>query len=644
VQAVDSPTSFPRLEDELLLYWQADDTFTKSITQRAGSPTYVFYDGPPFATGLPHYGHILTSYIKDTVPRYFTMRGYQVPRRWGWDCHGLPVEFEVEKELGLKSRKDILDLGVEQFNEACRRLVMRYAAEWRAFVQRMGRWVDFDGAYRTMDAPYMESVIWAFKQLYEKGLAYEGNKVVPYCTRCQTGLSNFEARLDDAFRPRRDPSLFVKFRRADAGSEYFVAWTTTPWTLPSNAALAVAPDLEYSLLEFEGDLLWIATAAIPQALPAAPAVRVVNRALGLDLLGSRYFPVLPLSHWAGESFPVLAADFVTAIDGTGIVHIAPAFGEDDAALAAANGVKGANPVRDDGTYDETAGEYLAGQHVFQVTATIVRALKKDGLLLQQNTIEHNYPHCWRCDNPLIYRAVKSWFIRVSELKEQLIELNRKINWVPEHIKEGRMGDWLANARDWAVSRSRFWGAPIPVWQCAACSELQVIGGCKELQERSQRPVVDLHRPKVDEHLIPCPRCSAQMRRIPDVFDCWFESGSMPFASQHYPFEDKPAFEEQFPGDFIVEYIAQTRGWFYTLMVLSTACFDKEPFSNALCHGVILARDGRKMSKRLKNYPDPMQLMRAHGSDALRVALLSSSVCKGEDIRFTEVDGVNQDGR
>ncbi|MCK3842370.1 isoleucine--tRNA ligase [Pseudomonas sp. W15Feb34] len=624
------PVRFPAMEDAVLERWEKEKTFEQSISAREGKPVYVFYDGPPFATGLPHYGHILTSYIKDVIPRYQTMLGKQVPRRWGWDCHGLPVEFEVEKAMGFKSKRDILEFGVEQFNDECRELVLKYADDWRGFVNRMGRWVDFDGAYKTMDNDYMESVLWGFKTLHDKGHVYEGGKIVPYCVRCQTVLSNFEARLDDAFRPRRDMSAYVKFRQQDRPDTFFLAWTTTPWTLPANVALAVAADENYVCIEHGEERLWLAEGCLGGLLDEPV---ILERCTGAELAGLRYLPVV------GEvidasAHRVVTADFVQMGDGSGIVHIAPAFGEDDALLGQQYELPAPNPVRDDGTFSDAVAQY-AGQNIFEATPRILADLKSSGLLFKQEQIEHNYPHCWRCDNPLIYRAVESWFIRASALREQLVENNSQVNWVPEHVKEGRFGDWIRNARDWAVSRNRFWGAPIPVWRCDQCGTVEVMGSIAQIEARSGRKVEDLHVPHIDEHRFACQCCEGTMSRVTGVFDCWFESGAMPFASRHYPFENKQEFEQTFPADFIVEYLAQTRGWFYTMMVISTGCFEQNPFKNAMCHGVILAKDGRKMSKRLKNYPNPMDLMQTHGSDALRVALLASPVCKGEDIKFSE---------
>ena len=634
LREVPIDVSFPALEREVLARWIREGTFERSIAARVGAPEYVFYDGPPFATGLPHYGHILTSYIKDVVPRYFTMRGHHVPRRWGWDCHGLPVEVEIEKELGFRSRADIVAYGVGRFNDACRTAVLRYADEWRTIMRRLGRWVDFDNDYKTMDPDYMESVVWVFRALWDRGLIYEGNKVVPYCTRCQTTLSNFESRQDDAFRSRQDPAVTVGFRRADRPGEAFLAWTTTPWTLPSNVALAVGADIEYSAMAKGGDTVWLARAALPRYERELAGYVERERMRGRDLIGVRFEPLLPYfaDLASAGAFRVLAGDFVTTEDGTGIVHLAPAFGEDDAALCAAAGIEGPNPVGDDGAFDVRVADF-AGQHVFAANPHLIRFLKDRGAVFSHETIEHSYPHCWRCDQPLIYRAIRTWFVEVTKVKEQMLAANAKVSWVPEHIRDGRFGNWLANARDWAISRNRFWGAPIPVWRCAACAALEVIGSRAELERRSGRPLADWHRPAIDGHTWSCV-CGGLMTRIGDVLDCWFESGSMPYAQVHYPVEHKAEFEASFPGDFIVEYVAQTRGWFYTMVVLAAALFDGPPFRNVVCHGVILAEDGRKMSKRLKNYPDPMELVELHGSDALRAALLSSPVVQGADLRFS----------
>jgi len=640
--------SFPQLEEEVLEFWTRERTFERSIEERrrAGAKDYVFYDGPPFATGLPHYGHILTSLIKDTVPRFFTMRGHVVDRRWGWDCHGLPIENEIERELGISGKRQIEEYGVGKFNERCAEAVTRYTKEWEQIITRLGRWVDFRRDYKTMDLNYMESVLHVFWQLYNKGLIYEGDKVVAYCHRCQTPLSNFEARLDDSFRPRQDPSVTVRFRLLDANGapdvrdglpQYVLAWTPPPWTLPSKVALAVGRNVEYHRMRLAGDGdYWIAAerrAAYSRELAKA---EVVESARGEALVGRRYIPLLPYFASLAEerrAFRVIEADFVSTEDGTGVVHIAPAFGEEDAEVGAREGLPGPNPVDAEGRFTADVPDFQ-GQLVFDANKNVIRRLKQDGSLVRQETVDHNYPHCWRDDTPLIYKAVPTWYLRVTAVKERMLAANQKINWVPDHIRDGRFGDWLSNARDWAISRNRYWGAPIPIWKCDKTGEIFVPRGVAELSERWGRPVKDLHRPAIDEITFPSP-AGGTFRRIPEVLDCWFESGSMPYAQVHYPFENKEWFERNFPADFIVEYIAQTRGWFYTLVVLSAALFDRPPFSNCICHGVVLAEDGRKMSKRLKNYPDPMEIVHNFGSDSLRIALLSSPVVRGGNLRFSE---------
>ena len=603
MREVSNSVDFAALELRVLERWSRERTFEQSVARRAGAPRYVVHDGPPFASGLPHYGHLLTSYMKDVVPRYQTMRGYCVPRRWGWDCHGLPVELEAEKEVGLPA-----DVGVAAFNDACRGLVMRYQHEWERVVTRMGRWVDLAGAYKTMDADYTDAVVWAFAELHARGLVYEGQKVVAYCTRCQTPLSNFETRLDDAYRPRVDLALTVRFPLCDREHESLLAWTTTPWTLPASAALAVHPELVYVRMENAHESVWVARGVALDGYVAR------EQRFGRELAGWRAVP--PFAFFARE-VPVLCADWVSAGEGTGVVHLAPAFGEDDHATCSAHGVTGENPVRDDGTFDARVPDF-AGMDVFAAGEHVARALAASGRLFARGDVEHDYPHCWRCDRPLVYRAVGSWYVEVSTLRERLLAANARVRWLPAQVGEKRFVDWLANARDWAVSRKRYWGAPVPVWRCGACGATRVV------RSRAELGGSDWHRPAVDAVVLAC-ACGGDQRRVPDVLDCWFESGAMPFAAGGEGGDHV--------SDFVVEYVAQTRGWFYTMLVLSTALFDEAPFRTVVCHGVLLGEDGRKMSKRLRNYVDPMVLVDEHGSDALRVALLTSGAGAGADVRF-----------
>jgi len=639
MKSVPSSIRFPEMEEEILAYWKANHTFQQSLEKNRNKKAYIFYDGPPFATGMPHYGHILTSYIKDTIPRYFTMKGMFVDRRWGWDCHGLPIEYEIEKTLGISGKKAIESYGIDRFNQACSDIVLKYADDWKSIVDKIGRWVDFDRQYRTMDADYMESVMWVFKTLYDKGLIYESLKVVPYCNRCQTPLSNFETGLDDSYRMKDDPSVTVAFMDREDTDISYLAWTTTPWTLPSNLALAVNPDIIYCLVETAS---WGKTVMAEERMAAYARqlgeAKILKRFKGEALIGKKYTPLFEFAadpHDA-DQFTILPGAFVDTQSGTGIVHTAPAFGEEDFSICTKMGIKSFNPVAFDGKFTSAAG-FLEGLDVFEANAVIIRHLKEKGRLVLRENYHHSYPHCWRCDTPLIYRTISSWYVKVTAFKEKMCRENRNINWIPCHIKEGRFGQWLERARDWAISRNRFWGSPIPVWKCEQCQNLFVPGSIKELEKISSMEVSNLHRPLCDEIRFPCTKegCTGEMRRVSEVLDCWFESGAMPYAQVHFPFENKKVFENTFPASFIVEYVAQTRGWFYTLMVESAAVMEKHPFENAICHGVILADDGRKMSKSLKNFPDPMGVVREHGSDALRIYLLSSAVVRGADIRFSE---------
>ncbi|MDF3336115.1 isoleucine--tRNA ligase [Mycolicibacterium septicum] len=668
--------NFPERELEVLDYWAADDTFRASIARRADAEEYVFYDGPPFANGLPHYGHLLTGYVKDIVPRYRTMRGYKVERRFGWDTHGLPAELEVQRQLGIADKAQIEEMGIEKFNEACRASVLKYTDEWRAYVTRQARWVDFDNDYKTLDPTFMESVIWAFKQLWDKGLAYEGNRVLPYCWNDETPLSNHELRMDDdVYQSRQDPAVTVGFTVTDGPLKgaHLLIWTTTPWTLPSNQAVAVNPDIDYVLVQGSDGRRYVLAqarlAAYARELGAEP--EVLGSYTGRDLLGTRYLPPFTYFMDAPNSFQVLAADFVSTEDGTGIVHMAPAYGEDDKAAADTADIVAVTPVDSKGRFDATVPDY-AGQHVFDANSQIIRDLKNgDGpaaangaVLLRHETYEHSYPHCWRCRNPLIYRAVSSWFIKVTDFRDRMVELNQQITWYPEHVKDGQFGKWLSNARDWSVSRNRYWGSPIPVWKSddPAYPRIDVYGSLDELERDFGVRPTDLHRPFIDELTRPNPddpTGKSTMRRIEDVFDVWFDSGSMPYAQVHYPFENQEWFDgvggagnetgasgedAHFPGDFIVEYIGQTRGWFYTMHVLATALFDKPAFKTCVAHGIVLGNDGQKMSKSLRNYPDVSEVFDRDGSDAMRWFLMASPILRGGNLIVTEQgirEGVRQ---
>ncbi|HEY2508571.1 MAG TPA: isoleucine--tRNA ligase [Streptosporangiaceae bacterium] len=636
---VPAQPSFPELEEGVLAYWADHDTFRKSVEQRAADTEFVFYDGPPFANGLPHYGHLITGYVKDLVPRFRTMQGRRVERRFGWDCHGLPAEVEAERLLGISGKADIVEMGTAKFNETCRESVLRYTREWRDYVTRQARWVDFDHDYKTLDLSYMESVMWAFKQLWDKGLIYEGFKVLPYCWRCETPLSNHELRMDeDTYRDRTDPSVTVRFK-LETG-EWLLAWTTTPWTLPSNEAVAVGADISYVVAEKDGERYILARdrqAAYESELEGAA---IVAELPGSELAGRRYEPIFPYlkdtaKHGTGNAFRVILSDDVTTEDGSGAVHMAPAYGEADAAACAAAGIPTVLTVDDHARFTAVVPDF-EGQHVFDANPGIAAKLKEQGSLVRQDAYTHSYPHCWRCRNPLIYKAVSSWFVEVTKFRDRMVELNEQITWVPAHVKHGQFGKWLENARDWSISRSRFWGSPIPVWQSDDPNypRTDVYGSIDELaRDFGVRPD-DLHRPAIDELTRPNPddpTGQSTMRRVPEVLDCWFESGSMPFAQVHYPFENAGWFDSHYPGDFIVEYTPQTRGWFYTLHVLATALFDRPAFRDCVCHGIVLGSDGQKMSKSLRNYPDVNEVFDIFGSDAMRWLLVASPILRGGDI-------------
>lgn len=669
---VASSPKFPAIEEDVLAFWKGDDTFQASIGQREGAPEWVFYDGPPFANGLPHYGHLLTGYAKDLFPRFQTMRGKQVHRRFGWDTHGLPAELEAERQLGITDKSQIEEMGLAAFNQAAKDSVLKYSKEWQDYVVRQARWVDFENDYKTLDITFMESVIWAFKQLHTKGLAYEGYRVLPYCWRDQTPLSNHELKMDDdVYKDRQDQTITVTFpmigdRAAalDLVGVKALAWTTTPWTMPTNLALVVGPAIDYAVLpagpngahdtEAGGRYLLARDLVAGYAKDlgyedAASAQAAIERTvLGADLAGVRYEPVfdyyvnseLDLSN----AWQILVDDYVSTTDGTGIVHQAPAYGEDDQRICQAAGIPVILSVDEGGRFEPEVTD-VAGELWMDANKPLTQLIKASGRLLRQASYVHSYPHCWRCRNPLIYKAVSSWFVRVPEFRDRMVDLNQEINWVPENVKDGQFGKWIGNARDWSISRNRYWGSPIPVWKSdnPDYPRIDVYGSLDELEADFGVRPTDLHRPYIDELTRPNPddpTGQSTMRRITDVLDVWFDSGSMPFAQVHYPFENQDWFDTHNPADFIVEYIGQTRGWFYMLHTLSTALFDRPAFKNVISHGIVLGSDGQKMSKSLRNYPDVNEVFDRDGSDAMRWFLMSSSVIRGGNLVVTE-EGIRE---
>ena len=664
MRAVDSSVSFPELEKSILKFWKDNKIFEQSLNKKQSNsmlevgegekerPSYVFYDGPPFATGLPHYGHLLAGTIKDVVGRYYSMKGYHVDRRFGWDCHGVPVEFEIQKKLNLHGAKAIKEFGIGKFNESCREIVLRYTKEWEEFVERSGRWVDFERQYRTMDLEFMESIWWVVKSLWEKGLIYEGVKCVPYSWAMNTPLSNFEANLN--YKNVQDPAVTIS---VEVLGDKFVdilgdkklslyLWTTTPWTLPSNMAVACGPELDYVFVEDE-EAKTVAVVAKELASKHFPELetedgkfKIIHSLKGKELVGLEYKPLFDYfeSEREKNAFRVYEGDFVTCEDGTGLVHLA-SFGEDDLSVFQREGISIIDPVDDDGCFKEVVTDF-SGENVKEADSKIIAHLKSAGSLVKHVTIEHSYPFCWRTDTPLIYKSIPTWFVRVESFRDELLQINSLVHWVPEHLRDGRMGKWLEGARDWAISRNRYWGTPIPVWRCDDCKHTKCLGSVSELEEQTGEKITDIHRHFIDDLELECPECNSKMNRIDEVLDCWFESGSMPYAQGHYPFEGKEEFEANFPADFIAEGLDQTRGWFYTLQILSTALFGRPAFKNVIVNGIVLAEDGKKMSKSLKNYPPPDEVMNEIGADAMRLYLLASAATRAEEIRFTK-DGVKQ---
>ncbi len=632
---VKAKADFVELENEVLKFWEEDKTFEKSVTQRSGAEEFVFYDGPPFANGTPHYGHIMVSYVKDVVARFQTMNGKKVERRLGWDCHGLPAEMSAEKQLGVSGRKQIEEFGVEKFNNFCRQDVLKYSGIWVDMFKRIGRWVDFSNDYKTMNLSFMESVISNFKQLYDKGLVYEDYRVLPYSWAAETPLSNFE--VNQGYQDKTDNAITVMFKLENGMN--ILVWTTTPWTLPSNLMLAVGLDIDYAVMEENGQKYILAEALLGRYKKQLEKAVKVGSLKGKDLVGLGYEPMFPYFKQLKEkgAFRVLSGEFVSTEDGTGIVHIAPGFGQDDfeACRAYDENFPIVCPVDEAGKFTAEVPDYQ-GKQVFETNEPIMQWLKENGLLVKKEQYTHSYPFCWRTDTPLIYKAMSSWFVKVTDFRDNMVKNNQQINWVPEHIKDGRFGKWLEGARDWSISRNRFWGTPIPVWKSDNPNfpRIDVFGSLEEIREKTGVEVKDLHKPYIDEVVYPNPddpSGQTMMRRVGDVFDCWFESGSMPYAQVHYPFENKQWFENHFPADFIVEAMDQTRGWFYTLTVLSTALHNRPAFKNCICTGLLMAEGGQKLSKRLKNYPDPNEVLGSIGSDALRWFLVSSPVLKGGNL-------------
>jgi len=624
------------IEKGILEFWNKDKTFEKSLKKTKKGKPYIFYDGPPFATGLPHYGHLLASILKDVFPRYFTMQGRYVRRTWGWDCHGLPIENISEKELGINSKDEIEKMGVGKFNNFCRTKVLTYASEWKKRVDRIGRWVDFDNSYKTMDNDYIESVWWAFKQLFDKGYIYEGEKILMYCPRCSTPLAKSEIAMDNSYKKVKETTIVVKFKLKSEKNTYALAWTTTPWTLPSNLALTVNPKLTYAFIKDKDskEIYVLAKKLLDKFYKSPDEYEIVKEVKGEGLEGLEYEPLFDYFKGTENAFKFLLADFVTAEDGTGIVHTAPAFGEDDNVVCRKYKIPMVQPVDEKGHFTKEVKDF-SGQYIFDANLEIVKFLKQNGKAVMSRKMEHEYPFCYRCETKLMYRALPAWFVNIEKIRKKLLKLNKKINWIPEFLKEGRMKHNISTAPDWNISRNRYWAAAIPIWKSSS-GKIKVIGSIEELKKYAKnlpKEKIDLHKDYLDEVILEVD--GKEYERIPEVLDCWFESGSMTFAQFHYPFENKKFFEDNFPAQFVVEYIGQTRAWFYYMMVLSAILFDKIPFENVLTTGTILAKDGEKMSKSKKNFPDPNLIIEKYGVDALRFYLLQSPVMNADNFNFSE---------
>jgi len=637
-QPVNAKVEFPKMEEAILAFWEEREIFKKSVDLRPAENEYVFYDGPPFATGLPHFGHLVPGTIKDAIPRYQTMKGRRVNRTFGWDCHGLPVEYEVEKKLGISGHSAIVDFGVDHFNEECRSIVLRYTQEWKYTINRMGRWVDWENGYRTMDTDYMETIWWVFKTLYEKGYIYEGYNILPFSPALASPLSNFEVNLG-GYKDVVDPAITVRFAVDGEENTYFLAWTTTPWTLPSNLALALGPEIDYVKVrdKSDGSFYILGKDRLSHYYRESSDYEIVEEQKGSHYAGWGYQPLFPyFAHLKEEAgaFICVMGDYVTIEDGSGIVHTAPGFGEDDYQVLKGTGIPVVCPIDMEGRFTAEVSDW-EGVFVKDADKPIIAYLKEKGLLVKRENYLHSYPFCYRTKQPLIYRALSSWFVDIQKIKQFMLDANEEIKWMPEHLKYGRFGKWLEGARDWSISRNRFWGNPIPIWKCDGSDYIEVIGSRAELEEKCGKKVDDLHKHFVDDLTWPSPDGKGTMRRIGDVLDCWFESGSMPYAQHHYPFENKEYVDSHFPADFICEGLDQTRGWFYTLTVIAAALWQKPAFYNCITNGIVLTAEGKKMSKSERNYTDPMELVNLYGADSLRFAMMNSAVVRAEDLKFSE---------